>query len=69
MKKQNRFSSDGKCNCALIDFGQCKQCSACDVCEYYRPKATAENTRQLYPWEYYWGGEIKTYNSMKYSLK
>ena len=25
MKKQNRFSSDGKCNCALIDFANAMQ--------------------------------------------
>lgn len=35
-----RFDSKGACLCAHISEGTCKQCSACDCCDFFRMRSS-----------------------------
>lgn len=39
--KMIRFNVDGSCKCERIENRSCKQCSACDVCGYFKPSPRA----------------------------
>lgn len=60
---RKRFDNKGACTCAHIAEGTCKQCSACESCEYYRPVPQKQDFVQLSPWEYVWGGCVRTNRS------
>ena len=54
---KNRFKLSGACKCVHIKDGSCKQCTACDSCEFYVREY--DETLHLSPHEYFWGGEIR----------
>ena len=58
--ENNRFDEKGACKCRHIKDGHCKQCTACDRCEYY---ITSENKHLCcndnIPGCHFWGGQVR----------
>lgn len=59
-KPQERFNANGVCKCAHIKAGTCKQCIACDCCEYF----VMSDNNSLFnygniPGTHFWGGQVR----------
>lgn len=50
---EQRFNANGSCRCERIVGGECRQCSACDECDFFVANITP------IPYTYMWGGEMR----------